>query len=633
MLIILGISLIPASFAEPNWNNLKVEIDKIERISGYNSDIIRVEAEFTNNDDEQISLYYDYVRLDDNKNREFSHSTYYTLQDKGHDVSERDCPWDWYMDLNPGISENAKFCFEVPRDKLTFVLHFYESYLDWCKDPSWGSCQEKTIRLSVKDPDPNFPSAPSSGPSSGSNTVTQKIKSRGDIAIAQGSSVPGCEDDRSCFVPYRLDVGKGSVVTWHNVDSAAHTVTSGTPSSGPDGAFDSSLIMSDTLYSLEFTSDGVFNYHCMIHPWMTGQVNVQRSGNIIGQQPVVEIPKDVTPPKDTTPPKMLKPVDVVIDAENQNGAKVTFDVLAIDDTDQIVRPSCNPSSGSLFSIGSTTVTCNARDSSGNRASPISFKVTVNPAETIIPNWIKNVASFWCVGSIDDASFIEGIQYLIENDIIIVSAKQSGQGNSQGIPDWIKNNACWWSEGNISDGDFASGIQYLVTNGIITIDRSNQDKVSNSSSDSAEATTIQQNDGDYPTISQKLDGETARVKLKQLADFHESLSSNHKKELAFREVDKSNFVIGVVFDGKWTLTFTEYNFEFREFEGTGMAALPFDCSHNANYIYSIVGMKGDEEGKISLLLFKNGVLIGLEQSEKPFGMAVMGGVCDEPYDIK
>ncbi len=65
------------------------------------------------------------------------------------------------------------------------------------------------------------------------------------------------------------------------------------------------------------------------------------------------------------------------------------------------------------------------------------------------------------------SFIEGIQYLIDNNIIIVSAS-SGYGSSQEIPSWIKNNACWWSQGLISNSDFANGIEYLVREGIIRV---------------------------------------------------------------------------------------------------------------------------------------------------------------------
>jgi len=40
--------------------------------------------------------------------------------------------------------------------------------------------------------------------------------------------------------------------------------------------------------------------------------------------------------------------------------------------------------------------------------------------------------------------------------------------SNEIPAWIKNNADWWSQGLISDDDFVKGIQYLVEQGIIVV---------------------------------------------------------------------------------------------------------------------------------------------------------------------
>ena len=37
-----------------------------------------------------------------------------------------------------------------------------------------------------------------------------------------------------------------------------------------------------------------------------------------------------------------------------------------------------------------------------------------------------------------------------------------------IPGWIKNNAGWWADGTIDDNSFVSGIQYLVKAGIIQV---------------------------------------------------------------------------------------------------------------------------------------------------------------------
>mgnify|MGYP006981180815 FL=1 len=38
---------------------------------------------------------------------------------------------------------------------------------------------------------------------------------------------------------------------------------------------------------------------------------------------------------------------------------------------------------------------------------------------IIPTWIKNNAGWWADGAIDDNSFIQGIQFLVEKRILNV----------------------------------------------------------------------------------------------------------------------------------------------------------------------------------------------------------------------
>ena len=192
-----------------------------------------------------------------------------------------------------------------------------------------------------------------------------------------------------------------------------------------------------------------------------GSIKAEIPMFLTGGEPEVSI--------DITPPKILQPKDIVVEAEFSNGVtKVIFDVLAIDDTDKIIQPICKPSSGYLFGIGDTIVKCTAKDSAGNFATPVSFRITVNPPETSIPGWVKNVAAFWCENEIDDDSFVEGIQYLINNDIILVPAISESYGGTQEIPQWVKNNACWWSDGSITDGDFAYGIEYLVRQGIIRV---------------------------------------------------------------------------------------------------------------------------------------------------------------------
>jgi len=56
----------------------------------------------------------------------------------------------------------------------------------------------------------------------------------------------------------------------------------------------------------------------------------------------------------------------------------------------------------------------------------------------------------------------------ENNLILVSAFNVKDADSNMVPEWIKNNAEWWAQDSISDDDFVKGIQYLVEEGIIIV---------------------------------------------------------------------------------------------------------------------------------------------------------------------
>ena len=90
-------------------------------------------------------------------------------------------------------------------------------------------------------------------------------------------------------------------------------------------------------------------------------------------------------------------------------------------------------------------------------------------KTVIPDWIKNNAEWWAAGQIDDDAFVQGIQYLIKEDVLkIPPTAQGSVSDSNGIPDWIKNNAEWWAAGQIDDDAFVQGIQYLIKEGIMKV---------------------------------------------------------------------------------------------------------------------------------------------------------------------
>ena len=99
--------------------------------------------------------------------------------------------------------------------------------------------------------------------------------SKVDINMAAGSSVPGCEEMNMCYMPYNAALDPGGEAMWHNIDTAAHTVTSGTISDDDVGAiFDSSLVAAGGMFSYKFEEAGTYDYFCMVHPWMTGIVTV-----------------------------------------------------------------------------------------------------------------------------------------------------------------------------------------------------------------------------------------------------------------------------------------------------------------------------------------------------------------------
>ena len=69
------------------------------------------------------------------------------------------------------------------------------------------------------------------------------------------------------FSPGTVTILKGDTVIWTNNDTTAHTVTFA------DGG--SSNLNHGDIYTKTFVDTGTFDYHCSIHPSMTGKVVVQ----------------------------------------------------------------------------------------------------------------------------------------------------------------------------------------------------------------------------------------------------------------------------------------------------------------------------------------------------------------------
>jgi hypothetical protein len=110
---------------------------------------------------------------------------------------------------------------------------------------------------------------------------------------------------------------------------------------------------------------------------------------------------------------------------------------------------------------------------GNKLAHLEFpllvdRITTTENQYFIPNWVKNNAGWWSDGQIPDSAFVQGIQFLIKEGIIVVPATENETQGGSNIPEWIKTNAGWWSEGQIDDRTFANGIEFLINVGIIVV---------------------------------------------------------------------------------------------------------------------------------------------------------------------
>ena len=98
--------------------------------------------------------------------------------------------------------------------------------------------------------------------------------------------------------------------------------------------------------------------------------------------------------------------------------------------------------------------------------------TASSQEVIVPNWIKNNASWWASDQIPDSAFLQGIQFLIKEGIIIIPFTETSESpQSQEVPTWIKNTAGWWAENKISETEFVNAIEFLIKHGIIIVNNS------------------------------------------------------------------------------------------------------------------------------------------------------------------
>ena len=77
------------------------------------------------------------------------------------------------------------------------------------------------------------------------------------------------EIDNFSFSPQRITVKPGTTVTWTNEDDTPHAVASSTT------MFKSKALDTNDSFAFTFTTPGVYEYFCSLHPYMTGAIVVE----------------------------------------------------------------------------------------------------------------------------------------------------------------------------------------------------------------------------------------------------------------------------------------------------------------------------------------------------------------------
>ena len=160
------------------------------------------------------------------------------------------------------------------------------------------------------------------------------------ISILAGSSVQGNPD----FDPDIAKVSQGNIIEWTNNDNVAHTVTS---SSDVGETFDSSLINPGSKFQLDTSklASGEYEYMCIVHPWMTATIIIQKPNESVTAQVVIPSgastqkidqiyfdPKDITVPTGATVKwtNNDETMHTVTSGTPEKGASGTFDSSIID---------------------------------------------------------------------------------------------------------------------------------------------------------------------------------------------------------------------------------------------------------------------------------------------------------------
>ena len=198
-------------------------------------------------------------------------------QDVIHDFNVPD--FTILMDAVPGRVNSVWNMFDQTGEYLIQcreycgLLHYNMKAKLFVEEPTQTNVAATTETTNQSQSATTGTGASSAGSTPAATTTTAAAAAT--LTIPTGAATPG----NPAYEPASLTVKKGDAIDVVNKDSSPHTVTSGTGLEDPNAGkmFDTSIINAAASAQLA-TADleaGEYDYHCAVHPFMTGTLKVE----------------------------------------------------------------------------------------------------------------------------------------------------------------------------------------------------------------------------------------------------------------------------------------------------------------------------------------------------------------------
>lgn len=163
---------------------------------------------------------------------------------------------------------------------IVVVVFLAGGYLVWAKYYSAPTYDKNTIPISSQSNMNNMPPANVNGsvqtlPTSGEQNTNVTTPTPKPTPTPKTNPAPAPSSAKNytvnianfSFSPSSITINAGDTIVWTNNDSAPHQIAG--------NGFGSGALSNGQSYSFKFSSAGTYNYHCAIHPSMTGLVIVK----------------------------------------------------------------------------------------------------------------------------------------------------------------------------------------------------------------------------------------------------------------------------------------------------------------------------------------------------------------------